>query len=521
MTKIRMSTQLAQDGAVTGNVPVWDGTKWAPGTSTTTMPPSLPSGTSLAKQYDPKTQGYNLSQSSLLQFRTALAGVRASDTQGPVLRVLIAGDSRTQGTGSGTPLYNHNWGSKLRALLSSAVGLPATDGAVWATDAGPFDDARITQGSGWSVTLGMNSGRTPATACGFGGGGVFTAATTATGTLGFAPDTNIGSGGVTDTLRVFYLNGPGFGTVTVKNGATTLGTINADTTGSGGAYGEAVATFTATRGANAYSVSFPTVGTFYVIGVEAYDSTTPCISVSNCGTSGSGTAYWNNANAGAVQGSGGAWSLYKPPLTVIPLGVNDSNSAAAAFVSSSTYQTNLGQIVDQARSNGGDVILWGDYQSPATNQQSIQSYVVAAYAVADSKDAALFDLNSRWPAGGGTPLGPSGYALLQSDLVHPSPRGHYDMADAVAILLRSTAIPGGGTGSGSSGGYTSVQDEGVGLTARTVLDFAGIGVTATDDATNSRTLVTVSAVELLMTNGVTSPPVPVTTEDGTDWLYQG
>lgn len=27
--------------------------------------------------------------------------------------------------------------------------------------------------------------------------------------------------------------------------------------------------------------------------------------------------------------------------------------------------------------------------------------------------------------------------------------------------------------------------------------------------------------ELLMTDGVSSPPVPVTTEDGTDWLYEG
>jgi hypothetical protein len=42
-----------------------------------------------------------------------------------------------------------------------------------------------------------------------------------------------------------------------------------------------------------------------------------------------------------------------------------------------------------------------------------------------------------------------------------------------------------------SGGYTTVQDEGAALPQQPTLDFAGAGVTATDDAANSRTLVTI------------------------------
>jgi hypothetical protein len=44
-------------------------------------------------------------------------------------------------------------------------------------------------------------------------------------------------------------------------------------------------------------------------------------------------------------------------------------------------------------------------------------------------------------------------------------------------------------GGGGGGGYTTVQDEGVALTVRTVLNFVGAGVTATDDGT--RTVVTI------------------------------
>lgn len=43
----------------------------------------------------------------------------------------------------------------------------------------------------------------------------------------------------------------------------------------------------------------------------------------------------------------------------------------------------------------------------------------------------------------------------------------------------------------SSGGYSTVQDEGTARTSRSAIDFQGYGVSATDDATNSKTVVTV------------------------------
>lgn len=49
------------------------------------------------------------------------------------------------------------------------------------------------------------------------------------------------------------------------------------------------------------------------------------------------------------------------------------------------------------------------------------------------------------------------------------------------------------TGCGAGGGYNLVQDEGVGLTARTTLNFIGAGVTCVDNAGNTRTDCTISS----------------------------
>jgi hypothetical protein len=57
-----------------------------------------------------------------------------------------------------------------------------------------------------------------------------------------------------------------------------------------------------------------------------------------------------------------------------------------------------------------------------------------------------------------------------------------DSAEATGLKW----APGGG-----GGGSTAVQDEGVALTARSTINFIGAGVTAADDAANSRTNVTI------------------------------
>jgi len=61
-------------------------------------------------------------------------------------------------------------------------------------------------------------------------------------------------------------------------------------------------------------------------------------------------------------------------------------------------------------------------------------------------------------------------------------------ADPVHVVWEDVGTSGGGTG---GGGYATVQDEGTALPAETKLNFVGAGVTATDDAANTRTNVTI------------------------------
>lgn len=77
----------------------------------------------------------------------------------------------------------------------------------------------------------------------------------------------------------------------------------------------------------------------------------------------------------------------------------------------------------------------------------------------------------------------------------------------------------------AGGSSLTVQDEGGTVaTGVTQIDFQGAGVTAASGS--GEVVVTISGGsssggELLMQDGVTAPPVPLETEDRSDWLYQG
>lgn len=59
------------------------------------------------------------------------------------------------------------------------------------------------------------------------------------------------------------------------------------------------------------------------------------------------------------------------------------------------------------------------------------------------------------------------------------------------------------------------------LTTSVASVVAGANVTV-DSTDPAHPIVSAAGTrELLMQDGVSSPPVPLTTEDGTDWLYEG
>jgi hypothetical protein len=116
-----------------------------------------------------------------------------------------------------------------------------------------------------------------------------------------------------------------------------------------------------------------------------------------------------------------------------------------------------------------------------------------------------------------------------------------DITDAGSYYTSTTVegalqeIGAGGIGGGGGGGSAiTAKDEGTTLTtAATSFDFVGAGVTATNTggavtvtvtAAGSPTAAQIAALgfvgPILMTDGITNPPEPLWTEDGTDYLYQ-
>jgi hypothetical protein len=115
-----------------------------------------------------------------------------------------------------------------------------------------------------------------------------------------------------------------------------------------------------------------------------------------------------------------------------------------------------------------------------------------------------------------------------------------DITDAGAYYTSTTVegalqeIGAGGIGGGGGGSAITAKDEGTTLTtAATSFDFVGAGVTATNTggavtvtvtAAGSPTAAQIAALgfvgPILMTDGITNPPEPLWTEDGTDYLYQ-
>jgi hypothetical protein len=109
--------------------------------------------------------------------------------------------------------------------------------------------------------------------------------------------------------------------------------------------------------------------------------------------------------------------------------------------------------------------------------------------------------------------------------------GSYYTGTTVEAALQE--IGAGGIGGGGGGSAITAKDEGTTLTtAATSFDFVGAGVTATNTggavtvtvtAAGSPTAAQIAALgfvgPILMTDGITNPPEPLWTEDGTDYLY--
>lgn len=384
--------------------------------ASTSLPAAL-RGVGLTGAYRPQAQAYNLTASSMRLWRAALARQRNGEARA---KLFCAGDSTTLGiglTGAATNYYIKSYPARLYTLLQNQWGT-VRRGPSWAN--ATEDTARVTKGSGWSVTS-TRAGGGPNIANGLGGGGMYRAGTGATGSLDFAP------GATCDTFDIYYLSGSGNGTFSwAIDGGTATNVV-----ASGGSQTVSVLTVSTTSGTHTLNLR-QVSGAANIIGMGARLSTDAGgIEFTWQGVSSTTTDYWGNGGVNPF-GSQAALAAYRPDLLVLGLGLNDSHSVLAG--NSATYKTNLAYIAAQQRANSGDVLIVLPWKSDAVNQLDFAPFRQAAYEVADSADVALLDLGDRWPSVPDTAVAEP-YALMNSDHIHGTERGYWDMAQAVRDAL--------------------------------------------------------------------------------------
>lgn len=357
--------------------------------------------------------GKNINPGNFRRYRSALTKtlLGTKDT-----KILCLGDSTTAGYGNALDasfINNGSYPTRLAALLNSptlptaiGAGVPTSDISV---------DGRWTVGSGWTKSYNI----------GWGASSAYSGTVGTTGDLVYA-DPRV----LADKFDVLVATSPGHGSVvvTATGGTATTSNLNNSTT----TIIKITRTAATLATTNTLTFNGNTVGPSQVIHVEPYNSTKSTVRVANIGKGGSLATAW--ANSGGTVGAQACLAAYQPDLTIISLGINDSNVAVPA----SSYIAAITTMVNAA-------LLYGDVLLMSMTPVGLSGYRLAnipAYR------AALFDYiaTTRMPfldiasaIGSLTNGGNEGLAALgyTSDNLHLSDAGYGLEAMTIAKVLNA------------------------------------------------------------------------------------
>ena len=227
-------------------------------------------------------------------------------------KLLLVGDSAICYGYAGTGVQSTAGRGIAIALAKylSGLGIPAQVGlAKQKENGGLGTDARQVLGSGWSQAGGLGNSSWGGEASGSIG------AVAAAGTFVYTPGT------VCDSFDIYFLVNPSQGSVI----ATPTGGTPVTCVGNGSrAIGKVTATAAARNATNTLTFATVTGNPVQIIGVEAWDSTTPTLRIGVAGAIGATAATWNTG-AGILGNNPAACVLaYAPNYVLLCLGINDA-----------------------------------------------------------------------------------------------------------------------------------------------------------------------------------------------------
>ena len=353
-------------------------------------------------------------------------------------KVLVLGDSISEGVIAGSPTYQKRWTDLLQKQLRQALGLPLSSGYMPAYYADAIISDDTTRGgaaaseNNWQWGLGGKALTMPGTT---GDQATLTwPAQTCTKVRIWYGKTNFLGGNFTVKVDGVDVTASG----TLYPGGTASGSIVACAAAAkaGGFYWESP---TLTEASHTVVVTSATNGAQAVVnGAEFFQ-----------GDESTGVRVYDGAHSGAKASDyvratmdAGHWqdvALLAPQLVLVNLGTNDATSITA-----SQFQTDLTALVAKIQANAPDAttVLVKGWRPGTVTQATWDEFNAAKDAVADATaDVVTFDLAAEWPTLTTDGANNQGLMYEATDPVHPNSAGHQRYADVMTNLIAPATAP--------------------------------------------------------------------------------
>ena len=333
-------------------------------------------------------------------------------------KILLVGDSTTSGVGAGDGGTIQNaqfFSTPVRlARYLTGKGIPTTQGVQFGDQGVSLNGVQL---SNFDLRFTYDPAVWTFQHNALVMGGSFWTCTAGTSALNFAPRDTV------DSFDIFYAidNNSSHGTLNIQIDGAAPASGGSSVNTSGPAAIGTVTVKASALGTHTLNLTRSGTGAVYVIGVRAYNSAQPGVSVYPAGISGA-TAVQLADNSSAYSNLPMLQKI-APDLTIVNLGLNDMTAGTP----SKTFRDSLTAIVTAAQASGPVLMISPTRRSDVTDDV-FSKYTADIAAVSLQTGCALLDLAQRFGDG-------QWVSTLMSDVAHPNRPGYDDIAHAYSDFI--------------------------------------------------------------------------------------